>query len=219
MSTATKTRKTKEPEAESQDLAEEVSKGSFQPSDPTGLNDDMLEYDSLVDPEIVEANYADALLQIAEANTQYLANLAAYRVAKDKANEAKKLADASALDLSELISKLTNSEPMPLFDQAHRNGLPAVPQDDSWRDVPLCDALPSLTTPVLRKLADAELTTLGKLADFTAAERSPGRFNQICDVKGIGKETATKIDAALDAFWASRKPAETDAADEGHGEE
>ncbi len=50
---------------------------------------------------------------------------------------------------------------------------------------------------------------MGQLADWSKVEFSPGRFQALSDIKGIGSGTAQKIEDACMKFWASRPAAET----------
>lgn len=90
--------------------------------------------------------------------------------------------------------------------QAIRSHQPSLPFDrpagsDDWRAVPLAQALNGhVTDKVLEKLAEAELRTVGELADYTARCR-------LTDIAGIGQAKAEVIEKALEEFWAERNVA------------
>lgn len=69
-----------------------------------------------------------------------------------------------------------------------------VDGDDVWRAVPIVE-LENLAEPIKQKLLDANLNTVGELADFTAS----GKL--LTDIKGIGDAKAEKIEYALECFW------------------
>lgn len=70
---------------------------------------------------------------------------------------------------------------------------------EDWRSVSLADAIgAAVTISVLECLAEAQLRTVGELADFTCQ-------SQLTDVAGIGQAKAEQIEQALEAFWAARK--------------
>lgn len=75
------------------------------------------------------------------------------------------------------------------------------PADDSWRETPV-DML-DIKPTVIEKLRAGGIKTIGDIADWTAKPGEFGHERRITDIKGIGVETAGKIDAALDEFWAN----------------
>jgi len=70
--------------------------------------------------------------------------------------------------------------------------------DDRWRLVPLDEALPTVSRAKRTRLADAGITTLGDLADFSAGGRELSRV-----VAGIGKAAQASIETAVEAYWAA----------------
>lgn len=66
--------------------------------------------------------------------------------------------------------------------------------DDSWRIVSLNEVLAELPEGIRASLREADLTTMGQLADFT-------EDNPLTDLAGIGPTKAEKIEQALEAFW------------------
>ena len=75
--------------------------------------------------------------------------------------------------------------------------LDAPGDDESWKAVPLKDAIPEVGHYVLGLLAESDLTTVGALADWCATKR-------LTDVLVIGDANADKIEEALAGFWARR---------------
>ena len=71
--------------------------------------------------------------------------------------------------------------------------------EQEWRDIPV-EALGhhGLLLRLRRKLIEADLSTIGAIADFTAADR------RLIDIPGIGEAKAEKIESALEKFWAER---------------
>ena len=93
--------------------------------------------------------------------------------------------------ISEIIR--AQEEDYPLFPKDSQvEELP--PSDESWREVRLIDL--EISQPILSKLADAGLETIGAVAKYT---EDGGALTRI---KGIGPAKATAIDEGLDKFWA-----------------
>lgn len=67
--------------------------------------------------------------------------------------------------------------------------------DDAWRAVTLAEL--SIKGKLAESLTDAGLTTLGALADYTAADK------RLTDIAGIGAGKAAKIEEATLAYWAT----------------
>ena len=105
--------------------------------------------------------------------------------AKATHQHAKKAVESAQADLNDLIDQLENPTPT-LFTSK---------TDQPWRATTL-DEL-GISGKAAEKLAENEppLTTLGAIADWTAAGRLLG------EVKGIGESTATKIEEAMDLWW------------------
>ncbi len=89
-----------------------------------------------------------------------------------------------------------SASPLPGQQELPLNGavITAAPDDESWRLVNVSEL--DLPGGVRKALFEAGLATLGKIADFTAAD------NRLTDVKGIGAGKAEKIEAALEKYWA-----------------
>lgn len=88
--------------------------------------------------------------------------------------------------------KLTEAEPVP------------EPDDDAWRSQPLA-VIDGLKSKTIQALGDADIETLGQLADYSNSGRLIG------DIKGIGPAAVEEITGATDAYWADRKAAAEDA--------
>jgi ERCC4-type nuclease len=95
-------------------------------------------------------------------------------------------------------------ESLPLFPEDA--AAPEPPADDSWRVVPF--TLLNLPQAIVEKLYEAELATVGQLADWTAAGR------ELTDIPGIGPAKAEKIEEAMEAFWSVRTDSAESAAAE-----
>lgn len=75
--------------------------------------------------------------------------------------------------------------------------------DISWRSVRLADL--HISESIVKTLFNSNLsiTTVGELSDYTSTGREIG------SIKGIGPAKATKIEEALDRFWADRNSKES----------
>jgi hypothetical protein len=84
-------------------------------------------------------------------------------------------------------------------------------QGEDWRVVPLTEALAGVPAVILKKLADAELSTVGQLADYTASGK------MLIELAGIGSAKAEEVERALENFWERRKEADKQS-EEANGE-
>ena len=131
--------------------------------------------------------------------------------AKEAAKEAKAEWEAACLAEHNYVKRLTSpGQSMPLFDQPPADntislvGVAAedgTPPDESWRAVPLSEALEGLTARQVGLLEAGTLHTVGELADYTGAE---GGRKRLTDLKGVGPALIDKIDKAMTDFWARR---------------
>jgi hypothetical protein len=81
----------------------------------------------------------------------------------------------------------------------------APAEGEEWRGVEL-STLDPMPTTLVAVLAEANIRTVGDIADFT--KPSPTGFcKRLTDIPGVGKAKAEKIEAALDWFWSSRAAA------------
>lgn len=93
---------------------------------------------------------------------------------------------------------------------------PASTEDDSWRSVGISQL--GLTDRTAQLLLDAEIATVGAIADWTDTR-------QLVDIPNIGPKAADAISDALEKFWERRRDAALTGAvavetnGDGHGEE
>ena len=78
-------------------------------------------------------------------------------------------------------------------------GKPGPPDDDEWRRLALT-ALPGLALRTRKILEDANLWTVGAVADWTMKK-------QLADIKGVGTAKATEIEDAFIRLWEARAKA------------
>lgn len=98
------------------------------------------------------------------------------------------------------------TEPCPLFDKkpsSEANGKPetkpASGKPDDWRSTSI--AALGIAAKTVDALATADITTVGKLADFTAKASTDGLSDWWNRIKGIGKAAAEKVEKAMEKFW------------------
>ena len=113
-------------------------------------------------------------------------------LAKEEASLKKKLYDGAVLRLRRIAREM--AEPLPLFEHAKKQA--QEPDPEAWRDVPLSEALEGISEGTILKLAEADLSTIGDLADYT----NGGKV--LIDLPGIGEATAEKILNAQADYWA-----------------
>lgn len=123
------------------------------------------------------------------------------RVSKLKSSMKEAKAELEAA-YSELLRAIDEFDQPSLFNLEPQNG-----PVEAWRDVPL-ETL-GLSRKLIETLEEADLTTLGQLADF-------GKSAQLVEIYGVGESPAEKIQDALDRYWKDHpqdKPSEKKAAD------
>lgn len=108
-----------------------------------------------------------------------------YRSKRDDAKESKATLEKEIAALEAII--VESKEEMPLFDAKR------------WESTPIGKL--DLSASILAKLADAGITTLGRLAKHTADGRP------LTTIDGIGPEAAEAIGRATEEFW-RRNPGE-----------
>lgn len=116
---------------------------------------------------------------------------------KQETKEAKAVLELTNARIGQAIDEIDQPD---LFDQA------AADEPDGWQDVPLSEALAGVPASVIEALAEANLTTVGELADWIAAD---GGRHRLTDIKGIGEAKAEQIQQALEAFWVRWREAGT----------
>jgi hypothetical protein len=93
------------------------------------------------------------------------------------------------------------------------NGQPTVAGpvegDESWRAVPLREALPKLGKKVYDGFDAKNLKTLGEFCDW---RNKDGGSNWVTDLPGVGKAAADKIDDAVEVFFGEWRKKATPAA-------
>ena len=89
------------------------------------------------------------------------------------------------------------------FDEDDEEEDDRVIEDESWKAVPIEEALKDLPKGAYKAFAEKNITTMGEFAEFQTKHAD---FWQK-DLPGVGPETANKIADAAEKFWASRQPA------------
>lgn len=118
--------------------------------------------------------------------------------AKGDLARAKKKYEVAIEELRGLIRQGPNRQPELPFGSDEPEATPSTPAtDESWREVHVSTL--DLDSGIEKALIEADLETIGKIADWTA-----GGNHQLIDIPGIGEAKAKKIDDAIDAFWTRR---------------
>lgn len=87
--------------------------------------------------------------------------------------------------------------------EAENEAATGGPQDETWREVKIGDALAGIRPPkLIDKLIDAQITTVGELQAYYDSKGGTARLN---DLPGIGDGGAAKIETALESFWERRR--------------
>lgn len=162
-----------------------------------------------IDDLIEEHRKAKAFDEIAALNTEASKAFDAWKRADEVAKGKKKVYEGAVNDLRGLIEKTAHPKAMPLFDKKPAEPEAATtaevnPPDESWREIPLREALPELSETIHNKLEGAQLFTFGELANWTAEN---GGRRRLTDIAGIGVSACGKIEEATMAFWQRWKPA------------
>lgn len=104
-----------------------------------------------------------------------------------------------------LLAKMEASPPLPVdggeavaAEAATDAPLAVEPEDESWKDFEVCNL--DIPDGVVKSLHEAEIETMGELAEFTAVKK-------LTDIDGIGPGKAAKIEEATMKFWAERNAA------------
>ncbi|MEM7227284.1 MAG: hypothetical protein AAF432_00570 [Planctomycetota bacterium] len=139
-----------------------------------------------------DAEGDDRLCDIRIARARVGETLTEWERQKKITNAAKADYDAAVQDLLDTID---DQDQMKLSFTASPSSDGEKPEADAWRNVEISDL--KLGTKNEKALRDAELDTLGKLADFTSTGK---RFDS---VTGVGSVGADDIDEALTQWWAA----------------
>lgn len=125
--------------------------------------------------------------------------------AKAEAKAAKDKYDNAVLRLRKLCRVARSAtSPGPLFEKPEDG--PPPQENDGWRQVPIQEAIgDAVSGGTIEKLQEAELTTVGKLADFCEKQGQAGHQRPLCTIKGIGEAKAEAIELALVKFHERRK--------------
>lgn len=134
-------------------------------------------------------------------------DLKVFRIKSDL-KEAKEEAEFAHQELKDYLKRLRGDQkPMPLFDSKMEVTISRRPDNPNeepheeepagepgkpWRNV-LLETL--FNGVALKRLQDANLETVGDMADFTSHSR-------ITDIEGIGHATADKIEKRMVEYWA-----------------
>lgn len=135
------------------------------------------------------------------------------KAAKSAAKAAKDLWESERDQLEELIREAEEGGEAPLYQKPAKQPETAQAQqpakepekpaeDDSWKKVELASL--DLSESIVKKLADADLVTLGDLQLYQEEKAARGYGDPITQIKGVGAKAAEKISAALDEFWKKR---------------
>jgi hypothetical protein len=85
---------------------------------------------------------------------------------------------------------------------ANGQALAKPAEDESWKTVPIKEALPGLSQNIIWRMEEAELRTLGELSAYTGDGK-----HTLTDIPGVGKAKAEMIEKALEWYWQKRKEA------------
>ncbi len=110
-----------------------------------------------------------------------------WAIAKENAKQQKSRVDSLRKKLLDLIDE--GPQRLPLFDGPEEETTTA----QSWRDVPLSEL--DIPAGILRLLYEADIETVGQLADYTITGKP------LTSIAGIGEAKAERIEEALEKFW------------------
>jgi predicted flap endonuclease-1-like 5' DNA nuclease len=115
-----------------------------------------------------------------------------YLAKAESAKTAKKCLEAAQDSLNRFIRKL--KEKLPLFDRDASEGKPEPLNEEPWRDDSIRE-LDGLSDSVFDLMEEAGLFTIGQLCDWR-------KSHELIELRGIGAAKVTKIEDALELFWA-----------------
>ena len=139
-----------------------------------------------------------SLAQVLACHARVRATESRVEDCKESLKYAKSQHEEAVDSLMRAVGSLSSlSKPLPLFDQpAETEPSMSFAESDAWRSIPISDL--GLTKAIAKRLADAGLSTVGKIADHTNAGK------RLTDVPGIGEGKAEQIADALERLWAER---------------
>lgn len=158
--------------------------------------------DQVADLEELDAEGQRAII---EAEREIRAAELAEERAKEEVKEAKAYTKQCGLRLRQLIRELYEPN---LFTKRKTNGdgnghtAEQQAEADDWRAFPIADL--DLPESIVAKLTEANVCTMGDLADFTDPNKHGGAHRDLTMIKGIGPGLIAKIEAATTKFWAER---------------
>jgi hypothetical protein len=162
--------------------------------------DDAEADEAAAEPEPTEDDKARARLKLLDAIEEVHGKLVA---AAREVNDAKELLKAAKgeharwnLELLRLTGGAHGE--LPLFDPLEAA---VLGEAELWRSVPLSDVLSGKDAQRLAENAD--LHTIGQLADWTDGKGKNHRPQELTEIDGIGPAAADRINEALDAYWAA----------------
>jgi hypothetical protein len=124
---------------------------------------------------------------------------AVYERSKKETSRFKKDWEAAVATLMKLIEQ--SNEDTPLFDGIDvARPVVDLDTDEAWKDEPLENVFGELPKGLQKKIAEAELKTMGDITEYVKHKR-------LIDIPGVGETSATRIEEALEAFWERRKNA------------
>jgi ribonuclease HII len=116
--------------------------------------------------------------------------------AREDLKDHKESAELAHQELKDYLKKLRGDKrPMPLFDgheKPEESKATKPVKDESWREVRLSSIFPPA---IAEKLKKAKLETIGQMADFSNSG------TPFTGIKGIGRETADKIEKRMVEYW------------------
>lgn len=161
-----------------------------------------------------EKRIKTARKKVAEAIREQASAESEMEEARGRVKSAKASLDQAMVNLCDAVDGKPHQEQLPFpSENGAKPAAGAAPaQDDSWKATLLAEL--GLSDAILKKLADAELTTVGQLQTYVEKKGQEGYSVPLTTIKGIKGATLEKIDAAMQEFWAKRGQSEQAAAAE-----
>ena len=175
----------------------------------------------MADPKTAAMPTEDQVAELKELRARGRKSWNAWKAHAEQAKSHKADWEETNIKIGELIDEIDNPTPKLPFGKDEPVGhginpdMPALPDriglrydpdtDDRWRAVSVAEL--GLSQAIIEKLNQADIFTVGHLADRTA-DGTP-----LTSIKGVGKTAEDKIVAALSRFWetaAERFPADED---------